>query len=90
MVRGGGSTENNDIKVGPREREYTRTNNVPSPAQLRCRCPHTFSSRSVVHWHENEIQHQEEGSPAPRELPEPRAILLGTRTRNEVSVNEHQ
>ena len=53
-VREGGSTENNDRKVGPREREYTRTMPLPSPGKLRCPDAFLFPHRFVVHCHENE------------------------------------
>ena len=54
----GGSTENNDRKVGPRERGYTRVIVLPSPDLLRCLCYPLVLSLSVVrlHGNENELQ----------------------------------
>ena len=85
----GGSTENNDRKVGPREREYTRTMPLPSPDWSRCLSQLLFHQRSVDLRHGNENEHLHPAAGAARWHPEPLAIVRETRTRHEVSVNEH-
>ncbi len=76
-IRGGGSTENNDIKVGPRERGYTRTIPLPSPAWLRCPDAFLVLSRFVAHCHKNENENENQLRHAagdPRRHAAPRAI----------------
>jgi len=53
-----GAQRNNEIKVGPRERGYTRVIVLPSPALLRCQCYPLVLSLTVVrlHGNENELQ----------------------------------
>ena len=47
LVQHGGSTENNDRKVGPQEREYTRFRYQPSPGCTSCLSYVSFHQRSV-------------------------------------------
>ena len=52
-----GAQRNNEIKVGPREREYTRITILPSPLKLRCLSPLLVLLLSVGlrHGNENEL-----------------------------------